>query len=129
MQAEERGLPKSTITLAGFGLSIQPLQTNIWMAPELLLLASQKNEQKVERKDLRLENDFRNGCIFFYYFTEGTHPFSVYELSNDIDIIGRITNKLEIDTITSFVTNFKSKKIEKTIKCIYYNKNYKFHFI
>ena len=49
---------------------------------------------------------FSVGCIFFYYLTEGTHPFSVNELSNDIDIIGRITNKLEIDPITSFVTNF-----------------------
>lgn len=102
---------ETTIKLADFGLSIQPLEITIWMAPELLLLATEK---KIEQKDLRKENDlFSVGCIFFYFLTEGRHPFSVYESSNDSDIIERITNKLEIDTISSFLTNFQSKTNKK----------------
>ncbi len=47
----------TSIKLADFGLSIQPLDRNIWMAPELLIMLGENGSKKVEREDLRVEND------------------------------------------------------------------------
>ncbi len=104
----------ATIKLADFGLSIQPMDGNIWMAPELLIMLGEKFSRKAKREDLRAENDlFSIGCVFFYFLSKGKHPFSVNDSKEDtMDIMGRITSKLDIDAITlssSPIINFQSK--------------------
>ncbi|KZS12225.1 Uncharacterized protein APZ42_022291 [Daphnia magna] len=54
--------------------------TLIWMAPEMLVILNEAddNEQDTLPRGTIQSDTYSAGCVFFYFLTNGNHPFGIY---------------------------------------------------